>query len=114
MKLENELKEFEIIRTMSKTLKPFSLLLAGLMFTCLLPMPYGYFQLIRFLTMICFGIFAYVEFNRSREILGITFIGLAILFQPIFKIALGRELWNIVDVVVGIGLILYGLSQSAK
>jgi hypothetical protein len=28
------------------------------------------------------------------------------LFQPIFKIALGRDLWNIVDVFVGVGLIV--------
>jgi hypothetical protein len=40
-------------------------------------------------------------------LLGLTiFGGLALLFQPFFKIALGREMWNIVDVVVGIGLIL--------
>jgi len=28
------------------------------------------------------------------------------IFQPLIKNALGRELWNVVDVVVGIGLIL--------
>jgi hypothetical protein len=31
---------------------------------------------------------------------------LAILFQPFFKIAFGRELWNVVDVIVAIGLII--------
>jgi hypothetical protein len=31
---------------------------------------------------------------------------LALLFQPFFKIALGRQIWNIVDVVVGIGLLI--------
>lgn len=36
----------------------------------------------------------------------IIYGALAILFQPFFKIALGRELWNIVDVIVEIGLIL--------
>ena len=36
----------------------------------------------------------------------IIYIGLALLFQPFFKIALGREIWNIVDVVVGIGLLV--------
>jgi hypothetical protein len=28
-----------------------------------------------------------------------------LLFQPFFKIALGREIWNIVDVIVGLGLL---------
>jgi len=36
----------------------------------------------------------------------IVYIVLAVLFQPLFKIALGRELWNVVDILVGAGLIL--------
>jgi hypothetical protein len=32
--------------------------------------------------------------------------GLALLFEPFFKIALGREMCNIFDVVVGIGLLI--------
>ncbi len=36
----------------------------------------------------------------------IVYGALALLFQPFFKIALGRELWNIVDLIVGIGLLL--------
>ena len=99
---------------MNTILKFSSFVLAGLMLACVLPMPYGYFQLIRFLAMICFGLYSYIEFDKKRGLLGFTFIVLAILFQPIFKIALGRELWNIVDVLVGVGLILYGFSQSKK
>jgi hypothetical protein len=37
---------------------------------------------------------------------------LAILFQPFFKLALGRELWNILDVIVGIGLIFSALYKK--
>jgi hypothetical protein len=36
----------------------------------------------------------------------IIYGGLALLFQPFFKIALGRQMWNIVDVIVGIGLVI--------
>ena len=36
----------------------------------------------------------------------IIYAVLAILFQPFFKIALGRDLWNVVDVIVGAGLIV--------
>jgi hypothetical protein len=42
----------------------------------------------------------------------VVFVILALLFQPFFKIALGRTLWNIVDVIVGIGLIGYGSSKK--
>lgn len=36
----------------------------------------------------------------------IIYVSLAILFQPLIKVSLGRELWNIIDVIVGIGLII--------
>ncbi len=35
----------------------------------------------------------------------ILYAGLAILFQPFYKIALGKEIWIIVDLIVGIGLL---------
>ncbi|MFT6336455.1 MAG: hypothetical protein ACJATI_003214, partial [Halioglobus sp.] len=58
-----------------------------------------------FVALVGFGILAYKanEDNLNTEM--IIYGALALLFQPIFKIALGRELWNIVDVIVGIGLI---------
>ena len=69
-------------------------------------MPYGYYLLVRFLAMAGFGVLAYNAYNEKRETEMIIFIILAVLFQPLFKIALGRELWNIVDVIVGVGLII--------
>lgn len=36
----------------------------------------------------------------------IIYGALALLFQPFFKVALGRELWNMVDVVAAIGLLV--------
>ena len=36
----------------------------------------------------------------------IVFGALALLFQPFFKIALGRDLWNILDIVTGLFLII--------
>ena len=79
--------------------------LAILLFLCLLDMPYGFYQFVRFVAIIGFGILAYKanELNKNTEM--IIYGGLALLFQPFFKIALGREMWNIVDVIVGIGLI---------
>ena len=73
---------------------------------CLLHMPYGYYQLVRFIAMIGFGYLAYDANQSKRETEFIIYLGLAILFQPLIKIPLGRGLWNIVDVVVAIGLFL--------
>ncbi|MCO5257154.1 MAG: hypothetical protein M9926_10375 [Lentimicrobium sp.] len=80
--------------------------LAGLFFLCLLDMPYGYYQFIRFVGLIGFAILAYQANQQGKQIEMLIYGVLAILFQPFFKIALGRELWIIVDTIVGIGLIL--------
>ncbi len=73
---------------------------------CLLDMPYGYFQIVRFAGLVGFGILAYQANENKKKEMTIVFIGLALLFQPFFKIALGRQIWNIVDVVVGVGLLI--------
>lgn len=80
--------------------------LAILFFLCLADMPYGYYQLVRFIGLIGFAILAYQANQRNKQKEMIIYGGLALLFQPFFKIALGREIWNIVDVVVGIGLLI--------
>ena len=68
-------------------------------------MPYGYYELVRFLAMMVFGFVGYAAYQEKNEGRAYIFFGLAILFQPIFKISLGRDIWNMVDVVVGIWLL---------
>ena len=85
--------------------KIIKILLALLLFICLADMPYGYYQLVRFVGLIGFSILAYKAYEHNKKIEMIIFVGLALLFQPFFKISIGREIWNIVDVVVGIILI---------
>lgn len=86
--------------------KIIKILLALLLFICLADMPYGYYQLVRFVGLIGFSILAYKAYEHNKKIEMIIFVGLALLFQPFFKISLGREIWNIVDVIVGVGLLL--------
>lgn len=87
---------------MDKTIK---LILAALFFLCLVDMPYGFYQFVRFVGMIGFIILAYNSYEQNNK-LYIPYICLAILFQPFIKIALGRELWNIVDVLIGVTLLV--------
>lgn len=81
-------------------------ILAVLLLTCLFNMPYGYYQFVRFIGLIGFSILAFQANEQGKQTEMIVYGGLALLFQPLFKIALGREMWNIVDVVVAIGLLL--------
>lgn len=75
-------------------------------------MPYGYYQLVRFLALIGFGILAFYSNQQSKSTEMFIYIALALLFQPFFKIALGRGIWNVVDVIVGLGLVLSVLKKS--
>jgi hypothetical protein len=86
--------------------KAIKIILAILFFLCLADMPYGFYQFVRLAGLIGFAILAYQANQQGRQTEMIIYGGLALLFQPFFKIALGRQIWNIVDVVVGIGLII--------
>ena len=80
--------------------------LAAVLLLCLAPMPYGYFTLVRFLATLVFGIYAYKYYQTKREGLMWVFVTLALLFQPFAKVALGRAIWNIIDVLVAVGMIV--------
>ena len=80
--------------------------LAILFFLCLLKMPYGFYQLVRFAALVGFAILAYMANQNNKQTEMIVYVVLALLFQPFVKIALGRQIWNILDVVVGIALIV--------
>ena len=82
------------------------IILAVLFFICVAKMPYGYYQLVRFIALIGFALLAYFANENGSKIETVIFIALAILFQPIIKIALGRSLWNIIDIIVGACLTL--------
>ena len=81
------------------------LIVAILLVLCLANMPYGFYTLVRFVAACAFTYFAYDYFKANKDGLGFTFAALAVLFQPFFKLSLGRAIWNIVDVIVAIGLI---------
>ena len=84
------------------------------MFLCLLDMPYGFYQFVRFTAFIGLGILAYQANEEKQQTEMIIYGALALLFQPFFKISLGREMWNIVDVIVGIGLIASIFMKRSK
>ncbi len=89
------------------------LVLSGLLLSCLASMRYGYYELVRFVTAIGFAYLAYDAFKNKQEKCMIVFGAMALLFQPFMKIALGRSIWNVVDVIVAIGL-LYLTIKSCK
>jgi hypothetical protein len=97
---------------MINTTNAIKVILTFLLLLCLLDMPYGFYQFVRFTAMVGFAYFAYSANEKSEKNELFIYITLALLFQPFFKIALGRTIWNILDVIVGIGLVISVIKDS--
>ena len=83
------------------------LVLSGILLLAVIPWPYGYYMLVRIVAMVVFGILTYYFYSNKQITFAIVSAILAILFQPFVKIAMGREVWQVLDVIIGILLIVY-------
>ena len=80
------------------------IVLVVLLLGCLLQFQYSYFQLVRFLCMVGFALLAFDQYEKSRTYF-VLWLASAILINPLIKIALGRTIWNVIDVIWAILLI---------
>lgn len=101
-------------KIMEHLLSKIGLCFSIVLIVCLFPMPYGYYMLVRFVAMILFGCMAFDFYHKEKLPLCITAGALALLFQPFVKIALGRFMWNVVDVFVATALVLLWYWQNRK
>lgn len=83
------------------------ILLIVLFILCLFDWQYGFYQFVRFIGMIGFGILAYNEYEKNTNLF-LIWISSLILINPFFKITLGKEIWNIVD-IAWVVIIVYSL-----
>ena len=90
------------------------IVLAALLLLCLADMPYGFYILTRYIATVTFVYMAYSYYQKNKNELAFAAGALAILFQPFIKFALGKFVWNVVDVVIAIALIILVLTESKK
>ncbi len=90
-----------------------NIVLSILLIICLFDMPYGYYQLVRFISTTVFGLYAYHYYEKGNKLLFVFYLALAVLFQPFLKISLGREIWNIVDIIIA-GWLIYDSFRMKK
>ena len=94
--------------------KYITFILAAMLLLCLAPLPYGYYMLVSWAAMVVFAVSALDYYSKNKKELAVTFGALALLFQPFIKIALGRTIWNIVDVIVAILLIVLFFTENKR
>lgn len=75
------------------------IILSILFVVCWFPLPYGYFQIVRFAGMASFIWFAFLDSRNNYKSLALFWAFSAILINPFFKVSLGRTIWNIVDII---------------
>jgi hypothetical protein len=80
--------------------------LAFALLLCLLKMPYYYYQLIRVCGMVGFFYFAYADNKDKIKITPQLFFIAALIINPIIKVPLRRNTWQLVDVVFAFILLL--------
>lgn len=78
---------------------------AAMLLIALVPLPYGYYQLLRLVTTVAFGWAAYVAYDRKNETLPWAFGVIALLFNPLIPVHLPRELWMVIDAAAGVFLL---------
>ena len=79
-------------------------LVAGLLI-CLCKMPYGYYTIIRLFTAVMGVVWAITFYGEHKKGLMTAAIAVAILFQPIVKITMDKATWNVIDVILSIGIV---------
>lgn len=66
-----------------------------------LPLPYGYYTLLRFVGCAVFAFAAYVAFERKSQYLPWVYALLAVVFNPFIKVHFPKEAWMVIDIAAG-------------
>lgn len=74
-------------------------------------MSYGFYTLVRIISATTFAYFSYQYFKAKKEKLAFLFAALTLLFQPFFKLTLGRFIWNVVDVFIALVLLVLAIKD---
>ena len=69
----------------------------------LLPMPYGYYNLLRFVVTACAIVFAHKSFVRADLAFAWLFVAIAFLYNPFLPVHLNeKEIWVVINLITGV------------
>lgn len=86
------------------------ILASGLLTLALLDLPYGYYQLLRWFIMFLGFSIAFNQIAQRKKWLVYFGLGVAVLFNPFFKISFDREVWWLIDLALAIAFLIIGLT----
>lgn len=90
------------------------IILAVLLLLTLADMPGSFNYWAKIASAAAFLYLAYDYFRTKRNVLGITFVALALAFQPFYEISLVSTFWNYINIVVVVGLAYLIISAFGK
>ncbi|GMU87022.1 MAG: hypothetical protein AMXMBFR48_22630 [Ignavibacteriales bacterium] len=93
---------------------PVKLILAGLLLLTLFDMPYGYYQFLRIAAAAGFGYLAFLGFKSKFRFTPLLWVAGALLFNPVFKVALKRDAWQLFDIAFALLLIASLFLENKK
>ena len=89
---------------------------AGALLLALLPWPYSYYTLLRFVVCGAAAYLAYRDFEDTQRASAWVFVlgALAVLFNPLIPVYLSREMWAPIDVGASILLVVHWLRTRRR
>ena len=90
---------------------PIRIGVVAMLFIALLPLPYGYYTLLRIVVTIAFAWEAVALSRVNRAGLAVLFGFVALLFNPVIPVHLSRGVWAPIDVVAALLLAWSGVTQ---
>jgi hypothetical protein len=87
--------------------RPFLITLAVALLVAMLPLPYGYYQLLRLVTCGLGAWCALAAWQDSRQLIAGSWGLLALLYNPLMPIHLDRETWTIINLASAAGVVAF-------
>lgn len=89
----------EELRNLLVYKKPATIAVIFLLVLAIFPWSYGYYVFLRWVVFLVSGFLVYLAHNLKKTIWVVMFTLIAILFNPIVRISLDRETWQVIDLV---------------
>lgn len=68
--------------------------------------PYSIYMLLRVTTSILFATLAYFVFKMGKQPWGVLFAALLILYNPLLRVHLDRQIWGIINIATAVVLLI--------